>query len=88
MTHPNASACASPESIPGLEERLEKLAAEMRELDAGLRAFMAAEKPEEGVFHAEELHRLRRDKLHKRLEMEHCQARIRLLQSEGAGMLQ
>ena len=64
-----------------------KLAAEIRDMDAGLRAFMAAEKPEEGVFHAGDIHRLRREKLHKRLEMEHCRARIRLLQNEGAGIL-
>ncbi|MDR2695303.1 MAG: hypothetical protein LBC79_02865 [Deltaproteobacteria bacterium] len=60
----------------------------MRGMDAGLRAFMAAEKPEDGVFHAGDIHRLRREKLHKRLEMEYCQARIRFLQSEGAGRLQ
>ena len=67
---------------------MERLAAEMRDMDAGLRAFMAAEKPEAGVFHAGDIHRLRREKLHKRLEMEHCRARIRLLRSEGAGRLQ
>jgi hypothetical protein len=73
--------------MPELEERVEKLATEIRELDAGLRAFMAAENPSRGIFHAEDLHRLRREKLQKRLEMEHYQAKMRLMQ-EGAGMLQ
>ncbi|MDR2696148.1 MAG: hypothetical protein LBC79_07205 [Deltaproteobacteria bacterium] len=67
---------------------MEKLATEIREIDAGLRAFMAAENPAQGIFHAEDLHRLRREKLQKRLEMEHCQAKMRLMQEEGAGMLQ
>jgi hypothetical protein len=70
-----------------LEERVEKLATEIRELDAGLRAFMAAEQPAQGIFHAGDIHRLRQEKLQKRLEMEHCQARMRFMQSEG-GMLQ
>jgi hypothetical protein len=74
--------------MPDLEARQKKLAAEIRETDAGLRAFMAAERPEEGVFHAGDIHRLRQGKLQKRLEMEHCQAQMRLLQSEGAGTLQ
>jgi hypothetical protein len=66
---------------------MDQLAAEIRDMDTGLRAFMAAERPEEGVFHAGDIHRLRQEKLHKRLEMEYCRARIRLLQSEGAGIL-
>jgi hypothetical protein len=71
-----------------LEAQLEKLSAEIRDMDAGLRAFMAAEKPEQGIFHAGDIHRLRREKLQKRLEMEYCRARIRFLQSEGIGTLQ
>ena len=67
---------------------MEQLEAEIRGMDASLRAFMAAEKPEQGIVHAGDIHKLRQDKLHKRLEMEHCRARIRLLQGEGAGMLQ
>ena len=62
--------------------------AEISEMDAGLRAFMAAEKPEQGIFHAGEIHRLRQEKMQKRLEMEYCQARIRFLQSEEVGLLQ
>jgi hypothetical protein len=57
-------------------------------MDVILRELMAAEKPEQGIFHAEDIHRLRQKKLQKRLEMEYCQARIRFLQSEGAGILQ
>ena len=67
---------------------MEKLAAEIRGMDAGLRAFMDAEKPEQGIVHAGDIHRLRQEKLQKRLEMEYCRARIRFLQGEGAGMLQ
>ena len=67
---------------------MEQLAADIRDMDANLRAFMAAEKPEQGIVHAGDIHRLRQEKLQKRLEMEYCRARIRLLQSEGAGMLQ
>jgi hypothetical protein len=74
--------------MPNLEARMEKLATEILEMDAGLRAFMAAENPAEGVFHAGDIHRLRQEKLQKRLEMEYCQARMRLLQSESAGTLQ
>jgi hypothetical protein len=74
--------------MPELEARVKKLEAEIRERDAGMSGFMAAEKPEEGVFHAGDIHRLRQEKLQKRLEMEHCQARMRLLQSEGVGTLQ
>jgi hypothetical protein len=57
-------------------------------MDASLRAFMAAEKPEQGLFHAGDIHRLRQEKLQKRLDLEYCQARIRFLQSAGAGTLQ
>ena len=67
---------------------MERLAAEIHGMDANLRAFMAAEKPEQGIVHAGDIHRLRQEKLQKRLEMEYCRARIRLLQSEGAGTLQ
>ena len=67
---------------------MERLTAEIRRLDASLREFMAAEKPEQGIAHAGDIHRLRQQKLHKRLEMEHCRARVRRLQSEGAGLLQ
>jgi hypothetical protein len=67
---------------------VEQLEAEIRGMDASLRAFMAAEKPEQGLFHAGDIHKLRQEKLQKRLEMEYCRARIRLLQSEGAGTLQ
>jgi hypothetical protein len=74
--------------MPELKEQLEKLNAEISDMDASLRAFMAAEKPEQGIFHAGDIHRLRQAKMQKRLEMEYCQARIRFLQSEGAGRLQ
>ena len=67
---------------------MESLAAEISGMDESLRAFMAAEKPAQGIFYAGDIHRLRQEKLQKRLEMEHCRARIRFLQSEGAGMLQ
>ena len=67
---------------------MEKLTSEISHMDASLRAFMAAEKPEQGIFHAGDIHRLRREKLQKRLEMEYCRNRIRLLQSENTGMLQ
>jgi len=67
---------------------LEKLRAEISGMDADLRAFMAAEKPEQGIVHAGDIHRLRQEKLQKRLEMDYCQAKIRFLQSEGAGTLQ
>ena len=67
---------------------MEKLNAEISDMEAGLRAFMTAENPEQGIFHAGEIHKLRREKLQKRLEMEHCQAKIRFLQSENAGVLQ
>jgi hypothetical protein len=71
-----------------LKEYLEKLTNEISDMDVSLRAFMAAEQPEQGIFHAGDIHRLRREKLQKRLELEYCQARIRFLQSEGAGILQ
>jgi hypothetical protein len=71
-----------------LKEELEKLNAEFNGMDAGLRALMAAEKPEEGIFHAGDIHRLRQEKLQKRLEMDYCRARIRFLQGEGAVPLQ
>ena len=74
--------------MPDLEEHLEKLTTEIKDMDADLRAFMAAEKPEQGIFHAGDIHRLRQAKLYKHLELEHCRARMRLLQSEHAGMLQ
>ena len=57
-------------------------------MDVRLREFMAAEKPEQGIFHAGDIHRLRQKKLQKRLEMESCQARIRFLQSEGGRIRQ
>jgi hypothetical protein len=57
-------------------------------MDVSLRALMAAEKPEQGLFYAGDIHRLRQEKLQKRLELEYCQARIRFLQSEGAGVVQ
>lgn len=57
-------------------------------MDANLRAFMAEEKPELGIVYAGDIHRLRQEKLQKRLEMEYCQARIRYLQSENAELLQ
>ena len=88
MTNQNANACASLISIPELQEELEKLTAEISGMDFSLRAFMAAEKPDQGLFHAGDIHRLRQEKLQKRLAMEYCQARIRFLQSEGAGTLQ
>ena len=71
-----------------MKEQLEKLNAEISDMDLSLRAFMAAEKPEQGIFHAGDMHRLRQNKLQKRLEMEYCQARIRFLQSDGVGMRQ
>ena len=67
---------------------MERLATEIKGMDVSLRAFMAAEKPEQGIFHAGDIHRLRQDTLQKRLEMEYCRARIRFLQSEGIGTLQ
>ena len=67
---------------------MERLAAEIRSMDASLRAFMAAENPEQGLFHAGDIHTLRQEKLQKRLEMEYCRARMRFLQGEGAGILQ
>ena len=75
-------------SIPELKERLEKLTTEINGMDISLRAFMAAEKPNQGISHAGDIHKLRQEKLHKRLEMEYCQARIRFLQNEEAGTLQ
>ena len=86
MTKHNASACASPGSIPALQEQWEKLRAEISDMDASLRAFMAAENPEHGIVHAEDIHRLRQGKLQKRLEMEHCQAKIRFLQGEAVAL--
>jgi hypothetical protein len=56
-------------------------------MERSLRAFMAAEKPEQGIFHAGDIHRLRQDTLQKRLEMEYCRARLRFLRDEGAGTL-
>ncbi|MDR0238734.1 MAG: hypothetical protein LBI88_00715 [Deltaproteobacteria bacterium] len=70
-----------------MQEQWEKLRAEISDMDAGLRIFMAAENPEQGIVHAGDIHRLRQGKLQKRLEMEHCQAKIRFLQSE-TGVLQ
>jgi len=67
---------------------MEKLTTEINEMDASLRAFMAAEKPEQGIFHAEDIHRLRQEKLQKRLEMDYCRAKIRFLQNEDLGMPQ
>ena len=75
-------------SIPELKEELKKLTAEISGMDLCLRASMAAENPDQGIFHAGDIHRLRQEKLQKRLAMEYCQARIRFLQSEGAGILQ
>jgi hypothetical protein len=74
-------------SLPELEKRLTTLAAEIREADTRLRALSAAEKPDEGVHYAGDIHRLRREKLQKRLEMEYCAAGIRFLQT-AAGSLQ
>jgi len=74
--------------MPQLQEHLEKLTAEINDLDAHLRAFMAAEKPEQGLDHAGDIHRLRQEKLQKRLEMEYCRAKMRFLHSEGVGILQ
>ena len=71
-----------------MRAQLEKLRAEISGMDASLRAFMAAEKPDQGIVHAGDIHRLRQEKWQKRLEMEYCQAKIRFLQSEDAGMLQ
>ena len=88
MTKQNASACVSLASIPELKEQLEKLTAEISDMDSSLRAFMAAEKPEQGIFHAGDIHRLRQEKLQKRLAMDYYQARIRFLQNEGAVPLQ
>ena len=88
MTKHNASGCASLTSIPELQEQLEKLNAEINEMDVSLRTFIAAENPEQGIVHAGDIHRLRQTKLQKRLELEHCQAKMRFLQNEGAGILQ
>ena len=88
MTNQNAGACASLASIPELKAQLEKLSAEISEMDAALRDFMAAERPEQGIFHAGDIHRLRQEKLQKRLEMEHCRAKIHFLENEGIGTLQ
>jgi len=57
-------------------------------MDISLRAFMAAERPDRGIFHAEDIHSLRQGKLQKRLEREYCLARIRFLQSEEIGRVQ
>jgi len=67
---------------------MEKLKAEISEMDASLRMFMAAEKPEQGIVYAVDIHRLRQAKLQKRLELDYCQAKIRFLQSEHTGILQ
>ena len=88
MTNQNASVCASLVSIPELETQMVKLTAEISGLDVRLLAFMVAEQPEQGIFHAEDIHKLRQEKLQKRLEMEYCQARLRFLLSEGIGTLQ
>jgi hypothetical protein len=74
--------------MPEVKEALEKLATEINGIDARLREFMAAEKPEEGIVHAGDIHRLRQEKLQKRLEMDYCRAKMRFLQHDGAGILQ
>jgi hypothetical protein len=66
---------------------MEQLTVELGDMDLSLRAFMAAEQPERGVFHAGDIHRLRQEKVQKRLELEYCQARIRFLESESTGTL-
>ena len=67
---------------------MEKLAAEISDMDVRLRAFMAAEEPDRGIFHAGDIHRLRQKKLQKRLELEYCLVKMRFLQSESVGVLQ
>jgi hypothetical protein len=70
--------------MPELQEHLTKLSDDIRDMDLSLRDFMAAENPEQGIVHAADIHKLRQEKLQKRLEMEYCRAKIRFLQSEGA----
>lgn len=87
MTNPHASGCASTDTSLNPEKRLEELKTELADLDSRLRGFVQAEKPTEGLCFAADIHRLRQEKLQKRLEMEYCAVKIRSLANEGAGYL-
>lgn len=72
-------------SLPELESRLTALTTEIKEADTHLRALSAAEKPAEGLQYAADIHRLRQEKLQKRLEMDYCSAKMRFLQTISGG---
>lgn len=68
-----------PEVIPELEAEIATIDAALDDLDISLRQLLAAENPEAGRFHAQEIHVLRQRKLMLETRRELRRVRIRRL---------
>lgn len=75
MTSPSAAASES-EIIAQCEADIAEFTAQRDERLARIRELMAGEDPANGVFHAQEIHRLQQDKLRLDVEIEFKRKRI------------
>jgi hypothetical protein len=74
---PKTDACASDEDkIAQAEAEMDTFAAERDAAVARCRELLAAEDPAKGVFHAQEIFRLKQDKLRLEVEMEFRRKKI------------
>lgn len=76
MPSPNPAEESWPTDLPGLTARLAELAEEGKALEARLRVLAAAERPEEGLYFARELHAMRQEKIMLCYKQECCRARL------------
>lgn len=82
MTNPS-DAGSLPNSIPEVQEILDRYQQELKALDAEQKRLFAAEDPAKGVYFAAEIHQNRQAKNQLQVQMQFAQVRLNRLKMEA-----